>query len=154
MISTISFAQAPGQAARAQETTATRNATEARYRHRIITGPPNMRQPCSASAAGLRANSEPGPADRIDLLAQVWDHPTMKLTADAKGRLAAAELFKPGRAFDASLMPDGSIRIIELSEKPVPEAKVTFRKDGTISLSQRPARASIIAALRADRDAR
>ena len=81
------------------------------------------------------------------------DHSTMKLIADAKGRLTAAELFKPGRAFDASPMPDGSIRIIELTEKQVPEAKVTFRRDGTFAVSQRPGRASIIAALRADRDA-
>ena len=78
----------------------------------------------------------------------------MKLIADSRGRLTAVELFKPGRAFDASPMPDGSIRIMELAEKVVPTVKVKFNADGTVSCAQRPSRAGILAALRADREAR
>lgn len=82
-----------------------------------------------------------------------WDHPTMKLIADAKGRLTSAELFKPGRVFDASPMADGSIRIVELVEKPVPVVKAKFNRDGTVTLPRRPSREAITAALRADRAA-
>jgi hypothetical protein len=110
-------------------------------------------RPARAAAITLRRSRKPHAA-QVDTVAPSWDQPTAKLIADAKGRLTAAELFKPGRSFDASLMPDGSIRIIEPTEKQVPVAKVTFRKDGTFSLSQRPGKASIMAALRADRDAR
>lgn len=77
----------------------------------------------------------------------------MKLIADARGRLTAAELFKPGKAFDASPMPDGSIRIVELVEKTVSTAEIQIKRNGTISCTQRPSRESISAALRADRDA-
>jgi hypothetical protein len=77
----------------------------------------------------------------------------MKLIADARGRLTSAELVRPGKAFDATPMPDGSIRIMELGEKTVPTVKVQFNRDGTISCSQRPSRAAILAALRVDRDA-
>ena len=77
----------------------------------------------------------------------------MKLIADAKGRLTSAELFKPGRVFDASPMADGSIRIVELVERPVPEVKAKFNRDGTISFPRRPSRETIANAVRADRDA-
>ena len=84
--------------------------------------------------------------------ASLWDKPTMKLIADARGRLTAAELFKPGKAFDVSPMPDGSIRIVELVEKVVPTAKIKFNRDGTMVCSRRVSRAGIVGALRADRD--
>ncbi len=76
----------------------------------------------------------------------------MKLIADSLGRLTAAALFKPGKAFDASPMPDGSIRIVELMEEAVPAAAVTFNPDGTITCSSRASRAAILSTLRADRD--
>lgn len=47
----------------------------------------------------------------------------MKLVADSRGRLTAADLFRPNTAFDASLQPDGSIRIVELVEKKVPAVR-------------------------------
>ncbi len=50
----------------------------------------------------------------------LWDYPIMKLVADSRGRLTAADLFRPGTAFDASPQPDGSIRIVELVEKKLP----------------------------------
>jgi len=48
------------------------------------------------------------------------DYPIMKLVADSRGRLTAADLFRPGTAFDASPQSDGSIRIVELVEKKFP----------------------------------
>ena len=77
----------------------------------------------------------------------------MKLIADARGRLTSAGIFRPGKAFDASPMPDGSIRIMELSETAVPTVKVKFNRDGTFTCAQRPSREAILAALRADREA-
>jgi hypothetical protein len=82
----------------------------------------------------------------------MWDHPTMKLVADSRGRLASAELFKPGKAFDVSRMPDGSIRIVELVEKQVSTTRAQVRRDGTIAVEARPSREDILAALRADRE--
>jgi hypothetical protein len=51
----------------------------------------------------------------------------MKLVADSRGRLTAADLFRPGTAFDASPQPDGSIRIVELVEKKTPRARIVRR---------------------------
>lgn len=48
----------------------------------------------------------------------------MKLVADAHGRLCARELFPPATAFHATRQPDGSIRLIELVEKPLPVVRV------------------------------
>jgi acetoacetate decarboxylase len=52
----------------------------------------------------------------------------MKLVADSRGRLTAADLFRPNTAFDASPQPDGSIRIVELVEKKVPAARAVKMK--------------------------
>ena len=49
-------------------------------------------------------------------------------------------------------MPDGSIQIVELVEKPVPTAQVQFKSNGSIALSRRVSREGILAASRADRD--
>ena len=54
------------------------------------------------------------------------DNPTMKLVADAKGRLTSALLFRPHTVFDARLMPDGSIRLVELEEDQ-PKARIVKR---------------------------
>jgi acetoacetate decarboxylase len=53
----------------------------------------------------------------------LWDYPIVKLVADSRGRLTAADLFRPNTAFDASPQPDGSIRVVELVEKKVPAAR-------------------------------
>ena len=50
----------------------------------------------------------------------------MKWVADSRGRLAAIELFRPGRVFDSSRQPDGSIRVIELVEKEVLVVPIKF----------------------------
>ncbi len=62
----------------------------------------------------------------------------MKLVADAHGRLCARELFPPATAFNATRQPDGSIRLIELVEKPAPVVRLV--KDGgrTCLTSDRP----------------
>ncbi len=52
----------------------------------------------------------------------------MKLVADSRGRLTAADLFRPGAAFDASPQSDGSIRIVELVEKKVSTVRAVKMK--------------------------
>jgi hypothetical protein len=76
----------------------------------------------------------------------------MKLIADSRGRLTAAELFRPNTAFDATLQPDGSIRVVELVEKQVPIIKVKRNKDGTYECPLGLTRDEIRAAIRADRE--
>jgi hypothetical protein len=78
----------------------------------------------------------------------------MKLVADSRGRLTAADLFRPGTAFDASRQADGSIRIVELIEKDVPVVKPIRTKEGFLMLPVKIPREKIIRAIRADRDAR
>lgn len=78
----------------------------------------------------------------------------MKLVADDKGRLTCAQLFPPRAAFDATKQPDGSVRLVELVEKPVPivrPRKVGGRLTGA---SVRLDRNTVAAAVRADREAR
>jgi hypothetical protein len=78
----------------------------------------------------------------------------MTLTADSKGRLTSAELFKPGKSYDVAPMPDGGVRVIELVERQVPTVKVKFSKDGKFECRRLMTREQIAAAIRADRDAR
>ena len=52
----------------------------------------------------------------------------MKLMADDKGRLGCRELFPPLKTFDATRQPDGSIRVIEVTEPTQPARLV--RRDG------------------------
>ena len=83
----------------------------------------------------------------------VWDHPIMKLVADSRGRLTAADLFRPNTAFDASRQPDGSIRVVELVKKEVPVVKPVRTKEGFLMLPVKISRKEIVRAIRADRDA-
>ena len=53
----------------------------------------------------------------------VCDKAIMKITADECGRLANAELFRAKATFDATVQPDGSIRLVELTDKQVPVVK-------------------------------
>lgn len=78
----------------------------------------------------------------------------MKLVADSRGRLTAADLFRPNTAFDASPQPDGSIRLIELVEKKVPTVRARFINGRWTGAAVKLTRETIAAAIRADRDAR
>ena len=62
----------------------------------------------------------------------------MKLTADKQGRISYREFFPPGRAFDATRQPDGSIRIVELVPKTTPKAKRVRRGNRTYLESPHP----------------
>jgi hypothetical protein len=78
----------------------------------------------------------------------------MKLVADENGRLACKALFTPRKAFSAELQPDGSIRLMELVEKEVPTVKPVRTKEGFLMFPRKVDRKLIVAAIRADRDAR
>jgi hypothetical protein len=78
----------------------------------------------------------------------------MKLVADKNGRICSAELFPPRTAFDASRLPDGSVRVVELVEKEVPLVKPIRTREGFLMLPVKVSRESIRAAIRADRAAR
>jgi hypothetical protein len=73
--------------------------------------------------------------------------------ADSRGRLTAADLFRPNTAFDASRQPDGSIRVVELVKKEVPVVKPVRTKEGFLMLPVKISRKEIVRAIRADRDA-
>ena len=78
----------------------------------------------------------------------------MQLTADERGRLASAELFSPKATFDATILPDGSIRLVELAAKQVPVVKPR-RVNGRLRGADVPLRReTVAAAVRAERDAR
>ena len=78
----------------------------------------------------------------------------MKAVADSRGRLAAMQYFRPGKAFDIAPLPDGGVRVIEMVEKEVPVIKVKFRKDGNFECPAILSREQILSAIRADREAR
>jgi hypothetical protein len=76
----------------------------------------------------------------------------MKLTADSQGRLGSAELFRPKADFEATVQPDGSIRLVELTQVPVVKPR---RVEGRLrGADVRLASQSVAAAVRAERDAR
>jgi hypothetical protein len=76
----------------------------------------------------------------------------MKLRADNQGRLGNAELFRPQSDFEATVQPDGSIRLVELTQVPVVKPRqVNGRLRGAeVALT----RETVAAAVRANRDAR
>jgi hypothetical protein len=76
----------------------------------------------------------------------------MKLTADGQGRLGNAELFRPKADFEATVQPDGSIRLVELTPVPVVKPR---RVGGRLRGAEvRWSRETVAAAVRAERDAR
>lgn len=77
----------------------------------------------------------------------------MKLTADERGRLTSADLFRPKATFEATIQPDGSIRIVELGERDVPIVEPVKTKEGFLMLPVKVRREVIRRAIRADRDA-
>ena len=78
----------------------------------------------------------------------------MKLVADERGRLTSIELFRPGAAFNAEKLPDGTIRIVELVEKTVPTVTPIRTKEGFLMFPKKLDRKVVAAAIRADRDSR
>jgi hypothetical protein len=76
----------------------------------------------------------------------------MKLTADEEGRLSSSDLFRPKATFEATVQPDGSIRLVELAQIPVVKPRrLNGRLRGAdVALN----RETVAAAVRADRDAR
>ena len=77
----------------------------------------------------------------------------MKLIADSRGRLAAREIFQPGKTFDVTPQPDGSIRLIELVAREVPVVKLKKNRAGLFYTPQPLTRDESRTAIRADRDA-
>jgi hypothetical protein len=76
----------------------------------------------------------------------------MKLTADSQGRLASAKLFRPNADFEATVQPDGSVRLVELTQVPIVKPR---RVEGRLhGADVRLNREKIASAVRAVRDAR
>ena len=76
----------------------------------------------------------------------------MKLTADSQGKLGNATLFRPAADFEATVQPDGSIRLVELTQVPIVKPR---RVGGRLCGAEiRLTRKTIAAAVRAERDAR
>jgi len=76
----------------------------------------------------------------------------MKLTADSQGRLGSAKLFRPEAVFEATVQPDGSVRLVELTQVPVVKPR---RVGGRLrGADVRLSRETVAAAVRAERDAR
>ena len=76
----------------------------------------------------------------------------MKLTADIQGRLGSAELFRPKADFEATVQPDGSVRLVELTQVPIVKPR---RVDGRLrGADVRLSRETVATAMRAERDAR
>lgn len=75
----------------------------------------------------------------------------MKLIADFSGRLTAINLFRPNTAFEVTVQPDGSVRLVPLRRR-VPMVKVKRNKDGTYNCPMLVTQDEIRAAIRADRD--
>jgi hypothetical protein len=76
----------------------------------------------------------------------------MKLTADSQGKLGSAELFRPKADFEATVQPDGSVRVVELTQIPVVKSR---RVDGRLrGADVRLSRGSAATAVRAEREAR
>ena len=61
----------------------------------------------------------------------------MKLVADSRGRLTAADLFRPGAAYDATRLPDGKIVVVELVEKQMPKARLVREGKRVLITSER-----------------
>jgi hypothetical protein len=75
----------------------------------------------------------------------------MKMTADSQGRLGGAELFRPKAEFEATVQPDGSVRLVELTQVPVVKPR---RVNGRLRGADLPvSRETVAAAVRAIRDA-
>lgn len=73
----------------------------------------------------------------------------MKPTADSQGRLGNAELFRPKADFEATVQPDGSVRLVELTQVPVVKPR---RVDGRLrGADVRLSGETVASAVRAER---
>jgi hypothetical protein len=76
----------------------------------------------------------------------------MRLTADGEGRLGNAEIFRPKADFEATIQPDGSIRLVELTQVPIVRPR---RVEGRLCGADiRLNRETVASAVRAERDSR
>jgi hypothetical protein len=78
----------------------------------------------------------------------------MKLIADSRGRLTAADIFQPGKAFDVMRLPNGQILISELARKETPVVRPRRIKGRLRGAAVELPRAAVAAAVRAERDDR
>jgi hypothetical protein len=79
----------------------------------------------------------------------------MKLVADSRGRLTAAEFFRPGTAFNLDRMSDGRIVLAELVEKEVPIVRAVKMKGRWVgNPTVKMDRAAIVESIRQDRESR
>lgn len=92
--------------------------------------------------------------NRLEKAPLVWNKPIMRLTADEQGRLTSAELFRPKATFDATVQPDGSIRLVEFAQARAPVVKPRRVNGRLRGADVRLSRESVAAAVRAERDAR
>jgi hypothetical protein len=77
----------------------------------------------------------------------------MKVTADARGRIGCAELFPAGDTFEASVEPDGSIRLIRLAPSNVPVLRARCINGIWMADPRfKPSKETIAEAVRAERD--
>jgi hypothetical protein len=84
----------------------------------------------------------------------LWDNPTVKLTADDKGRITSSELFRPRTTYDASRLPDGTIRIVELVEKEVPVVRARKIGGRWVGADVKLDRKAVVDSIRTDREER
>lgn len=85
---------------------------------------------------------------------RLWDNPNVKLIADSRGRLCSCELFAPNGVFDATLQPDGSVRVMPLAEREVPTVRPRRVNGRLRGADVKIPREVVAAAIRAERDER
>jgi len=78
----------------------------------------------------------------------------MKLVTDESGRLQSSELFKPNTPYNAEVEPDGSVRLVELTGRPVPVVKPRRVNGRLRGAGIKVPREVVAAAIRAERDSR
>jgi hypothetical protein len=78
----------------------------------------------------------------------------MKVRADDQGRLMCRELFRPQGLFEAEKQTDGSVRATEVDDQETPLVKPFRTKEGFVMLPMKLDRATVAAAIRADRNQR
>ena len=76
-----------------------------------------------------------------------WDGPHMRLSSDDRCRLQSRELFKPNTRYEGEVAADGSIRIVELVEKLVPQARLVRRCGRTFLESHKEITSADVAAV-------
>jgi hypothetical protein len=78
----------------------------------------------------------------------------MKLVTDVSCRLQSSELFKPNTPYNAEVEPDGSVRLVELTGRPIPIVKPRRINGRLRGAGIKVAREVVAAAIRAERHSR